>query len=507
MFLGRAVLAGIVCVSIASAASAAIAQDSTPGATTPPAAQPPSPTMTPARGDTMRLAPATAVESLLVAPPTGPGEVWSLARCIQAALKQNADVIAARAAAQRASGSALSGWSGIIPSLDLGASYGQSRPAQNPVKTAFSFVDSAGVTRTASATLNRDESKGYHATLSSNIIDMPSILGKSRLDRLQGAAESDENETRNSVVFQVKTQYFEYLKADRLAIVARETEKLARDEETRAQALFTVGTVARGDVLKAKARRATTQADRLQAENDVLIQQGKLKQLLGIPASSAIVVEPMLDTGIVIPDSAASIQQALASRPQIAAARQAESAAHSGVSSAQSQHLPSVAGSIGLDYNESDSNYDNFETTGGLASDNFSVSRINRNWNGEVHASLPIFSGGLIEGNVRQAKANLLEAETNYRQRVLDVTVEVQQAWLTLRVSVQRIDVAREGLASAEEDYKFSKGRYDLGAGTYLDLLTAEVQLAQARTSLVQAVADARVAEAGLEFAIGQKQY
>jgi outer membrane protein len=140
-------------------------------------------------------------------------------------------------------------------------------------------------------------------------------------------------------------------------------------------------------------------------------------------------------------------------------------------------------------------------------SDNFSIDRINRDWTGEVHASLPIFTGGSIEGSVRQAKADLLVAQTNYRQRVLDVTVEVQQAWLTLRESVQRIEVAREGLASAEEDYKFSKGRYDLGAGTYLDLLTAEVQLSQARSSLVQAVADARVAEAGLEFAIGEKQY
>ena len=67
--------------------------------------------------------------------------------------------------------------------------------------------------------------------------------------------------------------------------------------------------------------------------------------------------------------------------------------------------------------------------------------------------------------------------------------------------------MAREGLTSAEEDYKFSKGRYELGAGTYLDLLTSEVGLAGARQSLVEASADARIAEAGLEFAVGAKRY
>ena len=73
--------------------------------------------------------------------------------------------------------------------------------------------------------------------------------------------------------------------------------------------------------------------------------------------------------------------------------------------------------------------------------------------------------------------------------------------------AVMRIEVAREGLVSAEEDYKFSQGRYQLGAGTYLDLLTAEVGLANARRTLVEAIAVARVAEAGLEYAVGATKY
>ncbi|MGE5175450.1 MAG: TolC family protein, partial [Hyphomicrobiales bacterium] len=100
-----------------------------------------------------------------------------------------------------------------------------------------------------------------------------------------------------------------------------------------------------------------------------------------------------------------------------------------------------------------------------------------------------------------------LEAEAQRRQQELDVTVEVQQAWLSLNEAVQRIAVSKDGLASAEEDYKFSKGRYDLGAGTYLDLLNAEVNLEQARRSYVEALADARVAQADLERAIGERRY
>jgi outer membrane protein TolC len=214
----------------------------------------------------------------------------------------------------------------------------------------------------------------------------------------------------------------------------------------------------------------------------------------------------MLDAGIVIPDSAGAIQQALTARPRLAAAQQAEQAAKSSLFGAKAQRLPAISGSIGLSY------ANNTRTVGDIVGipnppNEIQTSSDGTNWSGQVRASMPIFSGLAIEGDVRQAKANLLEAENNRRQREIDVTVQVQEAWLTLRVAIQRIEVAREGLISAEEDYKFSKGRYDLGAGTYLDLLTAEVQLAQARTTLVQALADARVAEAGLEFSIGAKRY
>jgi outer membrane protein TolC len=494
----RATLIGLAFAMTAAVAPPGEGQTSPPGGT-PGSGQIPPP---PAVGDTLRLAPATATESLLVAPPSGPGERWSLARCIETALKQNADAISARAAVQRASGSALSAWSGIIPSLSVDGSYSQTRPSKSSTDLGSFSIDN----QTLTGRVTKRENTGLNATLSSNIIDMSAISDKKTRDHLSAGAGSDEAEIRNNVVFLVKTQYFEFLKADRLAIVARDTEKLARDEETRAEALFTVGTVARGDVLKAKARRSATQADRLQAENQVNIQQGRLKQLLGITATTPITVEAMGDVGLVIPDSAASIQQALTARPRLAAAKQAEDAAKSSLFGSKAQRLPAISGSVGLNYNDGKTTIGDIS---GIANppDNIETTSNGTDWSGQVRASMPIFSGLSIEGNVRQAKADLIEAENNRRQREIDVTVQVQEAWLTLREAVQRIEVAREGLTSSEEDYKFSKGRYDLGAGTYLDLLTAEVQLAQARTTLVQALADARVAEAGLEFAIGAKRY
>lgn len=468
-----------------------------PTVSSPPASgqsAPPSNSAPSAVADTVHLVPTTAAESLFAVSTGAGGERWSLARCLQTALEQNADVKTAHARQRRASGLALSGWSLIIPSLTTEAAYNQNRPDKARSQL---FDDSTG---TFLGAITKEEFTSVSATASSNLISIPSIKEKRRRDHLHRGSEFDEREARNQVVYQVKQQYFVLLKTERLAQVARDTERLARDEETRAQALFQVGTVARGDVLKARARRAATQADRLKAENQVDIQAAKLGQIIGIRPGQRISPDPAMEGGIVIPDSAEAIRRAVGVRPRLESAKAVESAARSNLFGANAARLPELSASVSVNRSRID------ETIEGPFGD-FSPVRYATEWQGGVRATLPIFDGLAIEGGVRQAKGALIEAESQRRQRELDVAVEVQQAWLTLREAVQRIDVAREGLISAEEDYKFSKGRYDLGAGTYLDLLTSEVGLANARQSLVEALADARIAEAGLEFAIGAKQY
>jgi outer membrane protein len=458
--------------------------------------------VTTARGQTARDTTGAAFDhfgSDSLPLPVAVGERWSLARCVAAALQQNGDVRVARARTRQASGSALSAWGGILPSLDVGASRSRFWP-DKANSTQLVPVQQGDSTVLVEVSLNRRDATTLDATVQTNLLSVPSWSEKRRRDRLHEGARWNEAETRNTVVFQVKQQYFNLLKAERLASVARETELLARDEEARSEALFEVGTVARGDVLKARARRAQTQLDRIRAYNQVKIQTERLKQVIGLPAGSAISVEPILEQPVAIPDSSASIRAALAGRPSLESALAAERAARSGVTGAWGARFPLLTASYFVSHAKTSNAFE----VGGV-SEREELTGTDRQ--GELRVSLPIFDGLAIEGNIRQAKGVLAEAEANRRQLELDVAVEVQQAWLALREADERIGVAREGLASAEEDYNFSKSRYELGAGTFLDLLNAEVSLAQARQSHVEALADARVAEADLERAIGERRY
>lgn len=428
--------------------------------------------------------------------PAAVGERWSLARTVATALERNVDARAAHARTVQARGSALGAWSGILPSVSGNLTYNHSIPDQ---QRSIFFVDVDSV-RTAFR-VKRNQQEVASASAQTNLVSVPAWSEKRRQNQLRRGAEESEAETRNSVVFGVKRQFFDLLKAERLAEVSRESERLARDEETRAEALFEVGTVARGDVLKARARRASTQLDRIRADNQVEIQRSKLKQIVGLKPDASLEIESVLDENIGIPDSAEVAAKALVSRPGLARGAAAERAARAGLFGARARRLPQVTGLISVDRAKNTNRLEQ------LGLGEFDDSYYATEWFGQVRLSLPLFDGFALEGGMKSAKGTLLEAEAQRRQGELDVAVEVQQAWLQLREAIQRIDVAKEGLASAQEDYNFSKGRYDLGAGTFLDLLNAEVNLAQAKQSYVEALADAHVAEAALERAIGERRY
>ncbi|HEY3157090.1 MAG TPA: TolC family protein [Candidatus Eisenbacteria bacterium] len=420
------------------------------------------------------------------------GERWSLARVVAAALEGNVDARAAHARTVQARGSALRAWSGILPSVTGQLIYNHIVPDK---QSSLTVIDSI------SFLTKRRQLQTAEAGVQSNLFSVPAWSEKRRQSLLRRGAEESEAEARNGVVYAVKQQYFALVKAERLAEVARESERLARDEETRAEALFEVGTVARGDVLKARARRATTQLDRIRAENQIEIQRSKLKQIIGLKPGTALEIDPTLGEGVALPDSGESIRTALSSRPELSRASAVERAARSGLFGARAERLPKVVGDLAVDRSKIS---DRVEVSG---FGDLDFERYATEWQGTVRLTLPFFDGFALEGGTKSAKGALLEAEAQRRQREVDVAVEVQQAWLSMREAVQRIDVAKEGVASAEEDYSFSKGRYDLGAGTFLDLLNAQVNLAQAKQSYVEALADAHVAEAALEQAVGSRRY
>jgi outer membrane protein TolC len=116
-----------------------------------------------------------------------------------------------------------------------------------------------------------------------------------------------------------------------------------------------------------------------------------------------------------------------------------------------------------------------------------------------------LFDGGNRIARLRETRANIDGAQARVRAVALDISREVEQAFLVVNEAQERIAAAQTAVASAQENFRLAQGRFDAGVGTILELTDAQLFLTQAQNAEAQALADYRIAVARLERATGRR--
>jgi outer membrane protein TolC len=110
-------------------------------------------------------------------------------------------------------------------------------------------------------------------------------------------------------------------------------------------------------------------------------------------------------------------------------------------------------------------------------------------------------------GRVRnQADALCRKAESVLRMRKdaeSQIALEVRQKWLDLQTARQRVQVARQATAQADENLRVAQNRYQQQAGTNTEVLDAESLRVQAYTNLYNSSYQSVLAGLRLRRAVG----
>lgn len=118
--------------------------------------------------------------------------------------------------------------------------------------------------------------------------------------------------------------------------------------------------------------------------------------------------------------------------------------------------------------------------------------------------SLPIFNGFQREQNVEQSRVQRDNAALDVRQRNLQLTTAVTQAYLTLETQRQTVELQTQTAAKAAEELALSQESFKVGAKTFLDVTSARANYEKAQIDRVNAVYQYQSAFAALENAVGR---
>jgi outer membrane protein len=226
------------------------------------------------------------------------------------------------------------------------------------------------------------------------------------------------------------------------------------------------GAVTDFDVLTTEVRVATAQSQRIDVANQLEQREIELRELLGVPAEQPLPLRGAFTLTPVGLSGDSLTQLALARRPEMRLARQAEAAASAErrVASLGQRPLLSVDLQAGF--------RNGFEPH---------LDRIEGNWNAGVSVQVPVFDGGRTRDRVDEAEANVTAAEDHTRDVARRIAADVQQALANLRASRDKLATADLQVEQADTALSLAETRYRAGVITNLEVLDAQTALAEAR--------------------------
>jgi outer membrane protein len=302
-------------------------------------------------------------------------------------------------------------------------------------------------------------------------------------------AETDLRRASDELVFEVERSYFGCVKALKYEVVAGQSVKELGAHLKDVQARYDEGLAAMNDVLKAKVYLSQAQLGLMKAGHAVKLARKSFCNLVSLPLESEVSFTTAADTVAPAPvDLDAALRMALERRPELRGIGFEKMIARKSVDIARSGYLPDVSFFANLGYQYPDRNF---------ARDFYT------DWSLGFVAQLSVFDWGRTAYRAQEARSRLAQVEMSERSLRDAVTLDVTRTHLALTEAFREIDVAREAVAQAEENYRVTGDRLKEGLATDTDLLDAEVLLTSARISLSDALVDCVIARADLVRATG----
>jgi outer membrane protein len=299
----------------------------------------------------------------------------------------------------------------------------------------------------------------------------------------KSSAEDVEIQKDESVRL-VKTGYFNLILNERLVEVNQAALERALVNLRSAKGFFDVGTQPKSAVTRAEVDVATAQVNLIGALNAVVISRTTLNTLMGIPVNTPTRVRDILAYQHVEFDPKTLLPEAFARRPEYRQIKARLEQAEQTVKQQFRNFFPNITAS---------------GTYGAARAD------MNEIYNYGVQLNWTIFDGGGKIALYKQAQAQRDAALARVRDTELTIWQQVEQAYNTVIQSEEAIGSATKGVESADENFRLSQGRFDAGVANIIELTDAQLALTTAQATLVQALANYRIAIAQLERFLGRR--
>jgi outer membrane protein TolC len=410
------------------------------------------------------------------------GEMLTLVKCIDIALKKNPSIVAA------------------ANTVDVNQSrVGEARANYYPqVSATGAYNRINAVPGTAAAPLGiRNRFNEYTASvdLNQNIYDFGKTSSSVDVSKFNfESSRSDLNTSQDTIILSVKQAYYGVLQARRNRDVAADVIKQFQLHLDQAKGFYEVGTKARIDVIKAEVDLSNAKLSLINAENALKIAWVTLNTAMGVPDPPEFTIEDNLSFQQYAITQEEATTRAFENRPDLQSVIAKRQAAEANISLASSGHYPVLSGNASY-----------LEGAQDVPPSALQHGGLDRGWQIGVAVTIPLFSGFLTSHQVAEAKSNLYVLKANEESLRQQILLDVRQAYLNLQAAEASISTAELAATQAKENLDLANGRYTAGVGSPIEVSDAFATYVTAQANYTSALSNYKIAQASIERAMGAR--
>lgn len=335
--------------------------------------------------------------------------------------------------------------------------------------------------------------------------DLPIFSGLENLHSLRSreydkrSSEENQQRVRENIIFDTASNYLQYILDKEFLEIDR--ENLAASEKTLEQvrAQVEVGSRPQVDLYNQEATVANNELAVVNSENEVQSSRLQLIQTLQIdPRKDYEFSTPEIDEQTVAAadyDLDQLVDTALENRSDLKREELNIQSLEHQMKATRGSLYPSLSLSGALESRYTDGIQFDFR-------DQFFDQNISRSVG--LSLSIPIFGNLNTRTNVQSQEISFKNAKLNLEETELQVVQEVNQAHNDYRSYLQQLESSEKALEAAERSYLTQKERYEVGAGTLIELSDANAQFVEARANRAQALFRVIFQQKLLDYYIGR---
>jgi len=318
----------------------------------------------------------------------------------------------------------------------------------------------------------------YGIDLKQNLFRWGNWVALQQADSQVAQAEADYQAARQDLIERVAQRYFDVLAAqDDLEAQQVALTSIQRQLD-QAESRYQIGLIAVTDVEEARAAHDSGAAAVIAAKRTLASTQELLREITGDAFDT--LARPIEPFELANPDPINEerwVEMALQQNLSLVSSRLAADIARENISSARGGHYPSLD-LVGSGYKATSNGVDTF--TDGTPAGGTTLDQTQRTIG--LQLTFPIYSGGLVSSQVRQAVYQHRAAKERVERVARQTEHDARDSYLGVLSEISRVKALRRAVESNATSLRATESGYEAGTRTAVDVLQSRQLWVQAQT-------------------------